>query len=127
MDRSPEDERIGKAILAAAMHVHSSLGPGLLESAYEACLAYELEKSGLLVHKQLSLPLDYDNVRLEVGFRIDLLVGNRFVVEVKTVEKFLPIHLAQILSYLKLGKYPLGFLLNFNVTHMRQGSKRVVA
>ena len=109
------------------MHVHSSLGPGLLESAYEACLAYELEKSGLLVHKQLSLPLDYDKVRLEVGFRIDLLVGNRVVVEVKTVEKFLPIHLAQILSYLKLGKYPLGFLLNFNVTHMRQGIKRVVA
>lgn len=109
------------------MRVHSALGPGLLESAYEACLAYELDKVGLPVQKQVALPLEYDNVRLEVGFRIDLLVGNRVVVEVKATEKLLPIHLAQMLSYLKLGKYPLGFLLNFNVAHMKQGIKRVVA
>lgn len=127
LDKSPEDEQIGSAILDAAMRVHSALGPGLLESAYEACLAYELDKVGLPVQKQVALPLEYDNVRLEVGFRIDLLVGNRVVVEVKATEKLLPIHLAQMLSYLKLGKYPLGFLLNFNVAHMKQGIKRVVA
>ena len=127
LDKSPEDEAIGSAILDAAMRVHSTLGPGLLESAYEACLAYELDKAGLVVQRQVALPIEYGNVRLEVGFRIDLLVGNRVVVEMKAAEKLLPIHLAQMLTYLKLGKYPLVFLLNFNVVHMKQGIRRVVA
>ena len=108
------------------MHVHTALGAGLLETAYEACLAYELAKHGLMIERQVSMPVIYESVRLDIGYRIDLLLGQKVVVEIKAVERVIPAHLAQILTYLKLGGYKLGFLLNFNVAHMRDSIKRVV-
>jgi GxxExxY protein len=121
-----DEDSIGKLIVPAAMHVHTALGAGLLESAYEACLAYELAKHGLMIERQVSMPVIYESVRLDVGYRIDLLLGQKVVVEIKAVDRVIPAHLAQILTYLKLGGYKLGFLLNFNVAHMRDGIKRVV-
>jgi GxxExxY protein len=121
-----DEDNIGKLVVPAAMYVHTALGAGLLESAYEACLAYELAKSGLMVERQVSMPVTYESVRLEVGYRIDLLLGRKVVVEIKAVDRVIPAHLAQLLTYLKLGGYKLGFLLNFNVAHMRDGIKRVV-
>ena len=121
-----DESLIGEISLGAAIKVHSALGPGLLESAYEACLAHELEKRGLSVMKQVSLPLHYDGIKLDVGYKLDLLVANSVVLELKTVEKLLPIHSAQLLSYLKLSGHRLGYLLNFNVVHMRDGIKRLV-
>jgi GxxExxY protein len=117
---------IGEIVIGAAMKVHSALGPGLLESAYEACLAHELSKNSLRVDRQVSLPVVYDGVTLDVGYKLDLLVDGSVVVELKAVEKLLPIHTAQLLSYLKLGGYRVGYLLNFNVVSMRDGIKRVV-
>jgi GxxExxY protein len=117
---------VGELIIGAAMRVHSALGPGLLENAYEACLVYELEKRGLSVRRQVPMPVTYEGVALDVGYRIDLLVSNAVVLELKAVEKMLPLHGAQLLSYLRLGGYKLGYLLNFNVPHMRDGIKRVV-
>ncbi|MHB1231143.1 MAG: GxxExxY protein [Burkholderiales bacterium] len=117
---------IGEIVIGAAMKVHSALGPGLLESAYEACLAHELVKSGVEVKKQVSLPLVYDGVRLDIGYKLDLLINDSVIIELKSVEKLLPIHTAQLLSYLKLGNHRLGYLLNFNVVSMRDGIKRVV-
>lgn len=117
---------IGEIVIGAAMKVHSALGPGLLESAYEACLAHELAKSEVEVKRQVPLPLVYDGVRLDVGYKLDLLVNDSVIIELKSVEKLLPIHTAQLLSYLKLGKHRLGYLLNFNVVSMRDGIKRVV-
>jgi|SRR5579859_7119390 len=108
------------------MKVHSALGPGLLESTYEVCLAHELSKVGLTVARQVALPVVYDNMELDAGYRIDLLVGDVVILELKVVEKLLPIHTAQLLSYLKLSKRKLGYLLNFNSVHMRDGIKRVV-
>lgn len=125
-ERKAEEERVGKLILDAAMRVHSAFGPGLLEGAYEACLANDLEGEGLEVHRQVTLPIEYLGRRVEGGYRIDLVVGQLVVVEVKAVEKIVPIHLAQVITYLRLGGYSLGYILNFNVLHMRQGIKRVV-
>ena len=102
------------------------MGAGLLESAYEACLAYELVKSGLEVRRQIQVPVQYDHLQLDVGYRVDMFVNDRVIVELKAVEKLLPIHTAQLLTYLKLSKLRLGFLLNFNVEHMKHGVKRVV-
>ena len=119
------ENEIGNMIVDAALKVHTALGAGLLENAYEACLVYELEKRGLRTQKQLPVSLVYEGVKLDVGYRLDLLVENLVVVEVKAVEKLLPIHTAQILSYLKLAGCKLGYLLNFNVVHMREGVKRV--
>jgi len=113
-------------VVDAALAVHTALGPGLLESAYEACLAYELRERGLHVRKQLPLPVVYHGVRIEVGYRIDLLVDDTVVVELKTVAKLLPIHEAQLLSYLKLGEYHIGLLINFHVPHLRDGIRRMV-
>ncbi len=121
-----EEERIGKLILDAAMRVHSAFGPGLLEGAYEACMANDLERLGLEVARQVALPIEYLGRRIEGGYRLDIVVGRLVVLEVKAVEKLMPIHLAQVVTYLKIGKYSLGYLLNFNVLHMRQGIKRVV-
>ncbi|MEO8159746.1 MAG: GxxExxY protein [Betaproteobacteria bacterium] len=121
-----DEDGIAKLVVPAAMHVHTALGAGLLESAYEACLAYELAQHGLMVERQVSMPVIYESVRLDVGYRIDLLVEQKVVVEIKAVDRVIPAHLAQILTYLKLGSYKLGFLLNFNVAHMRDGIKRVV-
>lgn len=120
-----EENRLGGLILDAAMKVHSALGPGLLESAYEACLAHELRGNGVSVESQVALPVCYEGVTLEVGYRLDLLVENRVIVELKAVERLLPIHTAQLLSYLKLSDLKLGYLLNFNVVHMRDGIKRM--
>jgi GxxExxY protein len=108
------------------MRVHTALGPGLLESAYEACLLHELGKRGLKVLSQVALPVVYDGVKIDVGYRIDLLIEDVVVVELKAVEKLLPIHEAQLLSYLKLGGNKLGLLINFNVLHMKDGIKRMV-
>jgi GxxExxY protein len=108
------------------MKVHTALGPGMLESTYEVCLVHELKKRGLIVQTQLSLPVIYDGIKLDAGYRIDLLVENAVVVELKAVEKLLPIHEAQILSYLKLSKRTVGLLLNFNVVHFKNGIKRIV-
>lgn len=113
-------------IVDAAMKVHTALGPGLLESAYEACLTDELTKRGLTVKSQVPLPVVYEQVRLEVGYRLDLLVADSVIVEIKAVDKLLPIHEAQLLSYLKLSGIKAGLLLNFHVEHLKDRIKRRV-
>jgi GxxExxY protein len=117
---------ISGAVVDAAMKVHSALGPGLLESAYEACLLHELRKQGLKVEAQASLPVAYDGVKIDVDYRVDLLVEGAVIVELKAVETLLPIHQAQLLSYLKLNDKRVGLLINFNVLHLRDGIKRMV-
>ena len=108
------------------MQVHTDLGPGLLESAYEACMAWELRQRGFNVQTQVPLPLVYHGVKLEVGYRIDLLVDNDVIVEVKSVDALPPIHEAQLISYLKLSGRKVGLLMNFNVVHMKDGIRRLV-
>ncbi|WP_339880717.1 GxxExxY protein [uncultured Algoriphagus sp.] len=120
------ENEISSIIIGAAIDVHKHLGPGLLESSYEICLAYELNQRGLEVRTQVALPVIYKEVNLEAGYRIDLLVENKVIVEIKVVEEFSEIHLAQILTYLKLSDHRLGLLLNFNVSKMVDGLKRVV-
>ena len=120
------EEGIGHAIIAAAMKVHSAVGPGLLESAYETCIIYELEKQRIGVRSQVSVPIRYEELTIENGYRLDLLVGGLVVVELKAVPAILPVHRGQLLSYLKLAGFKLGFLLNFNVAHMRDGIVRLV-
>ena len=113
-------------VVDAAMKVHSKLGSGLLESAYEACLAYELRTRGLNVEVQLPLPVTYGNVRLQLGYRLDLLVDGTVVVELKAIAKLLPIHEAQLLSYLKLSEYRVGLLINFHEVHLKDGIRRMI-
>jgi GxxExxY protein len=120
------EEDIGHAIIGAAMKVHSAVGPGLLESAYETCLIYELEKRRIGVRSQVSIPIRYEDLTIENGYRLDLLVGGLVVVELKAVPTILPVHRGQLLSYLKLGGFKLGYLLNFNVAHTRDGIVRLV-
>jgi len=120
------ENEIGEILLGCAIKVHTALGPGLLESTYEACLIHELAKAGLKADRQVALPVVYDGEQLDAGYRIDVLVANLVVVELKVAERILPLHSAQLLSYLKLSGKRLGYLLNFNVVHMRQGIKRVV-
>ncbi|MDT4968768.1 MAG: hypothetical protein QOJ64_3505 [Acidobacteriota bacterium] len=108
------------------MKVHSALGPGLLETAYEACLMYELHKRGLRVEAQVCLPVVYDKVRIDAGYRIDLLVEEAVIVELKTLERVLPVHQDQLLSYLRLSNKRLGLLINFHVPRLKEGVKRVV-
>lgn len=122
---SIEVERVATQVVDAAFAVHSTLGPGLLESVYEVCLAYELTKRGLKVERQLPLPVVYDNLCLEAGFRLDLLVERCLVVELKAVEFLLPVHTAQLLTYLKLSGHRLGFLINFNIPLLKDGIKRL--
>jgi len=117
---------ISGGIVDAAMKVHTTLGPGLLESAYEVCLRHELAQRGLHVRSQVSLPVEYDGVKLDAGYRIDLLVQNAVIIELKSVERILPLHEAQLLSYLKLSGLHLGLLINFNVVHLKDGIKRMV-
>jgi GxxExxY protein len=111
-------------VVDAAMKVHSALGPGLLESAYEACLAYELRKCGMRVETQVPLPVIYDGQRIDVGYRLDLLVEDVVVVELKAMPKLHPVVEAQLLSYLKLSNYPIGLLINFHVPRLKDGIKR---
>jgi len=113
-------------VVDAAIKVHTALGPGLLEGAYEGCLVHELRKRGHLVAQQLPLPVLYDGICIDLGYRIDLLVDGGVVVEVKSVGKLAPIHNAQLLSYLKLGGYKVGLLLNFNVPRLKDGIRRIV-
>ena len=122
MDR----EQVATAIVDAAVKVHTKLGPGLLESAYGACLAHELAKRRLLVKQQVPMPVLYEEAVIDIGYRLDMVVENEVVVELKAVEKLLPIHRAQLLSYLRLGDYRLGLLLNFNAIHMRDGISRII-
>jgi GxxExxY protein len=121
-----EIDKFFKQVLDFSFRVHTSLGPGLLESAYEECLYYELKQAGLKVDKQKALPLVYKDVKLDVGYRIDLLVENSIIVEIKSVDTLCDIHLAQILTYLKLSGCRLGLLANFNVRHLKSGIKRVI-
>lgn len=125
MDYTGENE-LSKIILGCAIEVHKQLGPGLLESAYQECLFYELSKAGLEVVKEKPMPIIYKDVKLDHGYRIDLLVNNKVVIEIKTVEQFTEVHTAQVLTYLKLGNYRLGLLLNFYVTTLKNGIKRVI-
>ena len=121
-----ELNEISGAVVDSAMKVHTALGPGLLESTYEVCLAFELADRGLQVRTQVALPVVYRSVRLEAGYRLDLLVEDSVIVELKAIESVLPIHEAQLLSYLKLSGKKLGLLINFNVVHLKDGIKRMV-
>jgi len=118
--------QISGSIIACAINVHRQLGPGLLESAYEACLVYELSLQSLKVEQQKPLLVKYKTVELDCAYRLDLLVNNSVIVEIKVVEKLLPIHTAQLLSYLKLSNCPLGLLINFNSVLLKDGLKRIV-
>lgn len=113
-------------IIGSAINVHRNLGPGLLESTYEACLVYELVKRNMKIEQQKELPIVYDRVRLNCAYRIDILVENRVIVEVKAVESLTPVHEAQLLSYLKLSGCKIGLLINFNVKFLKQGLRRFV-
>ena len=118
--------KLTEQIIGAAMRVHTALGPGLLESAYEACLAYELAKTGLAVERQKRLPITYGDLELEEGYRIDLLVEKTVIVELKAITRIEDIHQAQLLSYLRLSGCEVGLLINFHVRHLREGVHRVI-
>jgi GxxExxY protein len=120
------ENELSRIVFDAALKVHQTLGPGLLESSYEACLFYELNKTGLLVEKQKPLPLIYEEVRLDIGYRIDLMIENKLILELKSVETLNEVHFAQLLTYLKLTDCKLGLLINFNVALIKNGIRRVV-
>ena len=119
-------EELTSSILSCAYKIHSALGPGLLESAYEECLHYELEKIHLDVIKQKPMPLVYETKKLDIGYRIDLLVENKVILEIKSVDALNPVHLAQLMTYLKLSGCRVGFLINFNVVSLKDGIKRII-
>ena len=120
------NEEIFKKLLDCSFKVHTALGPGLLESSYEECLYYELKTMGLFVEKQNPMPLIYNNVHLDIGYRIDLVVEHSVIVEIKSIESFKEVHYAQILTYMKLSGCRLGLLVNFNVAHLKEGIKRFI-
>jgi len=122
----PHVERVGKAVLDAAFKVHTALGPGLLESVYETCTSFETRESGLQVVTQVALPVTYRDIKMDAGLRLDMLVENCVIVEFKSVEKMNPVYDAQLITYLKLTGIRLGFLINFNVVHLKDGIKRIV-
>ncbi|WP_228420317.1 GxxExxY protein [Chryseobacterium sp. 5_R23647] len=126
MTTSISENEISKIVYESGYLVHKTLGPGLLESAYEECMLYELKKEGLLVENQKPMPLIYDQIKMDVGYRLDLLIENKFIVEVKSVEALNDIHLAQILTYLRLSNCKLGMLINFNTLYFKNGVKRVI-
>ncbi len=119
-------EKLSYKVIGSALKVHRSLGPGLLESAYQECLMYLLKKEGLYVEKEKPMPIVFEDVELDCGYRLDLLVEEKLVIELKAVEALNDIHLAQVLSYLKLGDFKLGLLINFNVKKLKKGIKRVI-
>ncbi|MCC6837147.1 MAG: GxxExxY protein [Bacteroidia bacterium] len=119
------ENEISNKIIGLSIDVHNALGPGLLESAYKECLFYKLVQAGLNVQKEKAMPLIFEEVKLDCGYRIDLLVENKVVIEIKSVETLNDIHLAQTLTYLKLGDYKLGLLMNFNVVRLKDGIRRV--
>jgi GxxExxY protein len=117
---------VSHEIIKAALKVHSALGPGLLEKAYRVCLAHELRKAGFQVEVEVDLPVFYDGIRMEAGYRIDILVNDLVIVELKSVEEISRVHVAQTLCYMKLSKKQLGLIINFNVLHLKDGIKRLV-
>ncbi len=119
-------EHITAQIISTSMKIHSDIGPGMLESVYRRCLQHELINAGVSVQAEVALPVLYNGLHLESGFRLDLLVENTVIVELKSVEAILPVHKAQLLTYLRFANMPLGLLLNFNVLHLRDGIKRVI-
>lgn len=123
---STRDDEVARVIVDAAIKVHRALGPGLLESVYEQCLAYELRQRGLVVATQVALPVTYGDLRIETGFRLDLLVENAVIVELKAVEQMIPLYEAQLLTHLKLAHKRLGLLINFNVPLLKHGIKRLI-
>ena len=120
------ENEISNKIIGCAIDVHKQLGPGLLESAYQECLFYELQQAGLKVEKEKPMPIVYKEVKLDHGYRIDLLVEEKVVIEIKTVETLNDVHTAQVLTYLRLGNYKLGLLLNFQVSMLKNGMKRII-
>ncbi|MCY7353411.1 MAG: GxxExxY protein [Cytophagaceae bacterium] len=120
------ENEIAHQVIGLALQVHTALGPGLLESAYKECLAYKIMKVGLFVEKEKPMPLVFEEVKLECGYRIDLLVENKLVLELKSVDSLNDVHLAQILTYMRLGHFGLGLLINFNVARLKEGIRRVI-
>ncbi len=120
------ENEISKIVFDCALKVHKSLGPGLLESAYQECLFYELSKTDLKVEKEKALPLVYEDVKLSIGYRIDIMIEDKFIIEIKSVESLNELHFAQTLTYLKLADCKLGMLINFNVTLIKDGIRRIV-
>lgn len=123
---SADQDRVASQIVDSAFAVHTTLGPGLLESVYEQCLSYELAARGLPVRRQVQQPIVYKTVQIDAGFRLDIVVSESVIVEVKAVEKLLPVHSAQLLTYLKLSGFRLGFLINFNVPLVKDGIRRII-
>lgn len=123
---SPEDERIARLIVDSAYTVHKALGAGLLESVYETCLCHEFEKRGLTYKRQVAVPLIYDGIKFTEGFRVDILVEGRIICELKSVERMENVHISQVLTYLKLTGNRLGFLINFNVSLIKNGIRRII-
>ena len=119
-------DKIAKVVVDAAFKVHSTLGPGLLEGVYEACLVHELHRRGLSVETQVALPIEYDGLKLDAALRLDLVVEDQLIVELKAVESLLPIHMAQVMTYLKLSHHRLGLLINFNVPLIKNGIRRII-
>ena len=124
--KDKDENELSNIIHGCAIEVHKQLGPGLLESAYQECLYHELINSGLSVVKEKPMPIVYKDVKLDHGYRIDLLVNNKVVIEIKTVEMFTDVHTAQVLTYLRLGNFKLGLLLNFHVLTLKSGIKRII-
>lgn|SRR5690554_1950045 len=120
------ENQIANKVIGCAIEVHKALGPGLLESAYQECLYYKLQQEGLVVEKEKPMPLIFEDVKLECGYRIDLLIESKVVIELKSVESITDVHLAQTLTYMKLGNYKLGLLINFNVVLLKHGIKRII-
>jgi len=120
------ENEISTIIIGLAIEIHKSLGPGLLENAYKECLFYKIRQRGLIVEKEKAMPLIFEDIKLDCGYRVDLLVENKFIIEIKSVESLTTIHLAQTLTYLKLGKYKLGLLINFNEVLLKNGIRRVI-
>lgn len=125
--KSPVQDTLSETVIGAALDVHTMLGAGLLESAYEECLCHELTLRRIGFSRQASLPLDYKGIRLDCGYRIDILIPNALIVEIKSVDKLLPVHQAQLITYLRLTGISTGLLINFNVPHLRQGIRRLKA
>jgi len=126
MQEADRLDQISRRIIGAAIEVHRHLGPGLLESAYQSCLAFELKQRGLQIEEQEALPVTYKEVKLDCGYRLDVVVESEIIVEIKAVEKLLPIHEAQLLSYLRLAHKRVGLLINFHVPVLKSGLKRIV-
>jgi len=119
-------DELSNRVIGCALEVHRHLGPGLLESTYEQCLAYEMKVAGMAFKLQHALPVEYKNIKLDCGYRIDMLVDNSIIIELKSVDKILPIHQAQLLTYMKLADISIGLLINFNVKYLKDGIKRMV-